>query len=65
MGLNPDNLIRINQVHSSKVIMADFSGDYGVADGIINKGGRLVCSIKVADCLPIYFVNNHTKIAGL
>lgn len=45
--------------------MADKSGDYDVADGIINKGGNLICSIKVADCLPIYFINHHTKTIGL
>ena len=65
LGFNPDNVIKINQVHSSKVIMADVPGDYDIADGIINKGGNLICSIKVADCLPIYFVNNNTKTIGL
>ncbi len=31
----------------------------------MNYGGKLVCSIKVADCLPIYFVNNVSKTLGL
>ena len=65
VGLNSDNIININQIHSSKVIMAEVPGNYDAADGIINEGGNLVCSIKVADCLPIYFVNNHTKTLGL
>ena len=55
----------INQVHSSKVISAKHSGYYDSSDGIINYGGDLVCSIKVADCLPIYFINNFSKTIGL
>tara|TARA_B100001564_G_C20648033_1_gene675416 strand:- start:1006 stop:1470 length:465 start_codon:yes stop_codon:yes gene_type:complete len=31
----------------------------------VNFGGKQVCSIKVADCLPIYFVNNVSKTLGL
>ena len=65
VGLNPENLIDINQTHSSKVINTDLPGIYDDADGIINEGGNLVCSIKVADCLPIFFVNNHSKTIGL
>ena len=65
VGLNPENLIYINQIHSSKVINADSPGFYDNADGIINEGGNLVCSIKVADCLPIFFVNKHSKTIGL
>ena len=63
--MNPNNLIHINQIHSSKVIKADSPGIYSAVDGIINEGGNLVCSIKVADCLPIFFVNNNSKTIGL
>jgi len=65
VGLNPKNLVYINQIHSSKVIKADSPGNYDNADGIINEGGNLVCSIKVADCLPIFFINNNSKTIGL
>ena len=65
VGLNPKKLICINQIHSSKVIKADFPGSFDDADGIINEGGNLVCSIKVADCLPIFFINNNSKTIGL
>ena len=46
-------------------MIADAPGFYDSADGIINKGGNLVCSIKVADCLPIFFINNISKTIGL
>ena len=63
--MNPDSLININHIHSSKIIKADSPGIYDAADGIINEGGNLVCSIKVADCLPIFFVNKNSKTLGL
>ena len=65
IGLNPDNLIFINQIHSSKVIKVNSPGIYDAVDGIINEGGNLICSIKVADCLPVFFVNNNSKTIGL
>ena len=58
MGLNSDKLVTINQTHSRNVIAPKNPGNYDSSDGIINFGGDLVCSIKVADCLPIFFVNN-------
>ena len=64
VGLNPAKLITINQIHSRNVIAPKNPGNYDSSDGIINFGGDLVCSIKVADCLPIFFVNNITKTIG-
>ena len=54
-----------SQIHSSNVISTKLPGNYDCYDGILNFGGELVCSIKVADCLPIYFVNNVSKTLGL
>ena len=65
MGLNSDKLVTINQTHSRNVIAPKNPGNYDSSDGIINFGGDLVCSIKVADCLPIFFVNNNSKTIGL
>ena len=65
VNLDSSKLITINQIHSPEILIADSPGFYDPADGIINKGGSLVCSIKVADCLPIFFVNNITKTIGL
>jgi len=63
--LNPYNLITLNQIHSSNIIVANNPGHYKSIDGVINFSGELVCSIQVADCLPIYFVNNSSKAIGL
>tara|TARA_B100000131_G_scaffold301564_1_gene323885 strand:- start:1476 stop:2045 length:570 start_codon:yes stop_codon:yes gene_type:complete len=65
VNLDSDRLVTINQIHSSEILIANSPGFYDFADGIINKGGSLVCSIKVADCLPIFFVNNMSKTIGL
>ena len=65
VNLDSGRLVTINQIHSSEILIANSPGVYDFADGIINKGGSLVCSIKVADCLPIFFVNNMSKTIGL
>ena len=65
VGLDPAKLITINQIHSRNVIAPKNPGNYDSSDGIINFGGDLVCSIKVADCLPIFFVNNISKTIGV
>ena len=65
VNLDSSKLVTINQIHSSKILIADSPGFYDPADGIINKGGNLVCSIKVADCLPVFFANNISKTIGL
>ena len=63
--LKPHKLITLNQIHSSNIVVARKARHYKSTDGIINFSGNLVCSIQVADCLPIYFVNNFTKTIGL
>ena len=65
VNLDSTKLVTINQIHSPEILIADSPGFYDSADGIINKGGNLVCSIKVADCLPIFFINNISKTIGL
>ena len=65
VGLDSRKLVSINQVHSSKIISVKRAGHYESSDGIINVGGNLVCSIKVADCLPIYFINRISRTIGL
>tara|TARA_Y100001970_G_scaffold111315_1_gene138974 strand:+ start:12496 stop:13065 length:570 start_codon:yes stop_codon:yes gene_type:complete len=65
VNLDSNKIVAINQIHSPEILIADSPGFYDPADGIINKGGNLVLSIKVADCLPIYFVNNLSKTIGL
>tara|TARA_B100000401_G_scaffold216231_1_gene145971 strand:- start:82 stop:651 length:570 start_codon:yes stop_codon:yes gene_type:complete len=65
VNLDPSKLVTINQIHSPEIAIVDSPGFYDFADGIINKGGNLVCSIKVADCLPLFFVNGSSKTIGL
>ena len=65
IGLDHLKLTTVNQIHSSNIISAKLAGNYDCYDGIVNFGGKLVCSIKVADCLPIYFVNSISRTIGL
>ena len=65
VNLDSSKLVTINQIHSPEILIVDSPGFYDPADGIINKGGNLVCSIKVADCLPVFFINDKSKTIGL
>ena len=65
VNLDSRKLTTIHQIHSSDILIVESPGSYGSADGMINKGGNLVCSIKVADCVPIFFINNKSKTIGL
>ena len=65
IGLDSSKLTTVNQIHSSNIISAKSPGNYDCYDGILNFSGSLVCSIKVADCLPIYFANSVSKTIGL
>ena len=35
------------------------------SDGIFSTNTNLVCSIQVADCLPLFFVHGFKPVAGL
>ena len=45
------------QTHSSNVKFSDLPGSISRCDGIFTSNPNLVCSLKVADCMPIYFAH--------
>ena len=63
--LNPDSLIIPRQIHSNKVTFCTKGGTVPDMDGIFTGNRQLVCSLQVADCLPIYFVNEPGTVIGL
>ena len=65
INLDPKHLITLGQIHSADIILASKPGFYKNKDGIINQGGSMVCTIQVADCLPIFFVNKISNTIGL
>tara|TARA_Y100000590_G_scaffold420079_1_gene522397 strand:- start:473 stop:1159 length:687 start_codon:yes stop_codon:yes gene_type:complete len=64
-GFRPSSLIIPQQTHSSNVSVIDKPGYIKNLDGIFSNNTELVCSIRVADCLPIFFVHHFDPLLGL
>tara|TARA_B110000438_G_scaffold196430_1_gene187999 strand:- start:775 stop:1461 length:687 start_codon:yes stop_codon:yes gene_type:complete len=54
-----------NQTHSINVIKRSVGGFFFNTDGIFSSNPMLVCSIQVADCLPIYFAHRTEILFGI
>ena len=53
------------QTHSSRVVFSDESGSINNCDGSFSTKENLICSIQVADCMPIYFAHKIKNVFGL
>ena len=58
-------LIIPDQIHSNKLYFARNGGVIDNCDGIFSNDKNLICSIKVADCMPIYFANKFLDVYGI
>ncbi len=68
MGLHPDNLVMVKQVHGSTIVVAerpDLELLEAPADGLITKTPGLVLGIRTADCVPVFFWDPVQKVAGI
>lgn len=62
IGLNPDNVARLNQVHGSDVLIAKPGSHTG--DALVSKESGLVLAIGAADCYPLLFHDPVNHIIG-
>jgi len=53
------------QIHSEKVQYIKYPGNYNEVDGLITDNPKIVLTLKVADCVPIYLYIPDSKIFGL
>lgn len=68
MGLHPDNLVIVKQVHGSTIVVAERPDPELFempADGLITKVPGLVLGIRTADCVPVLFWDPVQKVAGI
>ena len=66
-NLNLSKIIKLNQIHSSKVIIIDNYNkiyDFKQADGIVTNLSGIGLSILGADCAPILFYDEKSKTIG-
>lgn len=68
LGLFPENLVMVKQVHGNAVVFAD-KPDPGLleqpADGMITQTPGLALGIRTADCVPVFFWDPVRKAAGI
>jgi YfiH family protein len=68
LGLRPEALVMVKQVHESKVVVAenpDRAFLETAADGIVTQVPGLVLGIRTADCVPVLFWDPVRKVAGI
>ncbi|MBT3848672.1 MAG: peptidoglycan editing factor PgeF, partial [Candidatus Marinimicrobia bacterium] len=64
-GFNSDSLIIPKQTHSTNILFPMEAGRILDTDGVFSSDPNLVCSIQVADCIPVYFVHQLDSVFGL
>ena len=62
-SLSSENLAVPEQIHSVEVTCVDKPGDYIATDGLITDNPKIILTLKVADCVPVYLSSSH--IIGL
>lgn len=64
IGLDPDSLALVRQVHGTEVIKADYPGILGEADGLITDKPGLSLGILVADCASVLVCDPNNRVIG-
>ena len=64
-GFAPDSLAVPQQIHSTEVKWVDKPGEFSGIDGLITSSTDLILTLKVADCVPVFFFTPQKNIIGL
>lgn len=64
-GFKHDLIAIPNQTHSVNVRKTTIGGEIFNTDGVFSFNPKVVCSIKVADCLPIFFAHKTELLFGI
>ena len=54
-----------NQTHSKNIVFSNKPGQIDNCDGVFTSNPRVVCVIKVADCMPIFFAHQSKPFYGV
>ena len=65
LNLDKNNLVIPNQIHSNNISTISFPGIYNDVDGLISKNKKILLSIRVADCIPLFVYCCKTEYFGL
>lgn len=61
VGVPPDQLVRLRQVHGRAVVMAVPGHDVAVADILLTDDPSLAIAVQSADCVPLLIVDPVSK----
>jgi hypothetical protein len=66
MGVTPDRLVNVHQVHSAEVVEIDtpVGGDPPRADAMVSRTPGLALAILTADCQPVLFADAEAGVIG-
>ncbi len=66
MGVAPDRLINVHQIHSPDAIVATgpWSGDKPRADALVTRTEGIALGVTAADCGPVLFVDPAARVIG-
>ena len=59
------NLAVPEQVHSTVVKFARYPGMYPATDGLVTTNPKILLTLKVADCVPVYLYEPRINMIGL
>jgi YfiH family protein len=65
LKLDYKNIVIPKQIHSNNISICTKAGNIVDTDGIITNNKKLVLSIQVADCIPIYLYDDQNQNIGL
>lgn len=67
LGVPPQNLLTLYQVHSAHVVTVEAplpEGERPQADGMVTAVPGLALGILTADCVPVLFADPHARVVG-
>jgi len=64
-GFNHKLIAVPGQTHSNNVLKLSKGGFFPDTDGIFTFNSSIICSIQVADCLPIFFAHKTQQFFGI
>ena len=64
-GFDPNRLVIPKQTHSTNVRFIKSVDFIENCDGVFTDGRDIICSIQVADCMPIYFAHYSKNVYGI
>src|SRR5687767_2947001 len=63
-ALVPQEPVWMHQVHGAAVIDADAAPQGVKADAAVARRKGTVCAVKIADCMPVLFVDEQATVVG-